>query len=127
MLYLLMDEKKTCTLIKVGRGDDAEKRVKQYKTYNPLVEKISYVKLHNKDELAEKEIHFEMILLGFKRVSNTEWFVIPNHVADFIRFYGFNAFETFTQYRRCSYKYGTEESQPKPNIILREYLEDAIR
>ncbi len=120
MLYLLMDEKKDTTLIKIGKTSNLANREKAYHTTNPLVEKISYIKI-KKDDIAEKEYHFEMILLGFERVEQTEWFKINSNIAEFIKYYGFNAFATTKNYHNVSYIYGTNCKNPIPKIKLKDF------
>lgn len=121
MLYLFIDKKKDCNLIKIGITKDLEQREKSYHTANPLIEKIGYLRLDNPQ--AEKDFHFEMQLsLGFERVSGTEWYKISDPIAEFIEYYGFNAFQTTSAYNRVSYVYGTDARHPIPKTNLKELL-----
>ena len=120
MLYLLIDEKKDFALLKIGYTEDLNKREQAYKTANPLIKKVAYMKRLGRE--AEKEFQLELGLLGFNRIDKTEWYKVPHGVADFIANYGFNAFATKNAYRERSFIYGTEKCHKYPKLNLKDYV-----
>lgn len=76
MLYLMMDQKKDCNLVKVGESRHLDARRSSYKSHNPFAIMRSTCA---GTEPQEKQCHSKMYSLG-KRIPGTEWFVVSDEV-----------------------------------------------
>ena len=82
-IYLMIDEKRTFCLVKVGYTKDIKDRVHQYTTHNPLVECFGYIKTQQRSgRNIEVLLHKELVARGYKKVNAiidnkiTEWFAV---------------------------------------------------
>ena len=76
MLYLMMDQKKNCNLVKVGESRKVNDRRSNYKSHNPFAIMRSTCA---GTEYEEAKCHSMLYRLG-QRVSGTEWFIVSDEV-----------------------------------------------
>lgn len=76
MLYLMMDEKKKCNLVKVGESRQLNKRRRSYKTHNPCAIMRSTCA---GTEMQETLCHMKLNKIG-KRILNTEWYMVSDEI-----------------------------------------------
>ena len=80
MLYMVMDSRGKDTLIKVGYTHNLKRRMASYQTHNPLVKLVATLDYDTDlltEEFEEQACHLELAEMGYRRISGTEWFVIP--------------------------------------------------
>lgn len=82
-IYLMIDEKKTFCLVKVGYTQDIDQRVYSYTTHNPLAECFGYIKTQDRSgRKIEALLRKELKARGYRQVNaiidnkTTEWFAI---------------------------------------------------
>lgn len=82
-VYMLIDEKRTHALVKIGFASNLSDRMDSYMTENPEIRCISYIHTMKKTKQGvERTIQKEFSAKGFERVQGridgrtTEWFKV---------------------------------------------------
>ena len=91
-LYILIDKRADCTLIKIGKTSDSlRNRLHCYKTSNPLLNLVAVKEYKNCDlDIKERYYHNKLSQLGEQLTK--EWVIIDNATALNIELNGYKAF-----------------------------------
>lgn len=80
MLYLMMDQKKKCNLVKVGESRQLNNRRSNYKSHNPFaIMRSTCAGTENE----EYKCHCILYKIG-QRVPGTEWFIVSDVVFEML-------------------------------------------
>jgi hypothetical protein len=102
-IYLMVDEKKSHALVKVGFTSNIWQRIIAYVTHNPEVKCLGTIEIQQRTKRAvEKQFHTEITNKGYKFVygqiisKKTEWFIVEYNDPFYkeILDKGLNAFDT---------------------------------
>ena len=96
-LYILIDKRADCTLVKIGKTSDSlRNRLHCYKTSNPLLNLVAVKQYKDCDNLDIKEKYYHNKLSQLGEQLTKEWFIIDNATALNIELNGFKAFNKKT-------------------------------
>lgn len=86
------DMKELLYWVKVGKSNNLSRRIKEYLTHHPMLERIDYKNVHP-SELSEREQEYHEILWQNCRFSSAEaqeWFCVDKKIYKRIKKYGFD-------------------------------------
>jgi hypothetical protein len=84
VIYLIIDEKRDCAMVKVGFTANPQQRMALYTTHNPGARCIGTAKTYAKTgRTVEHSFHEELKARGYNRAispidgKRTEWYIVP--------------------------------------------------